>query len=225
MVKRLSRRKNTLKRNSLRRKNTLRRKTVKGGFIGMQCGEKWKNINQDYNKAYNKDKGTLYTHILDAKNNYWGTNTVYTIQMKIKIKNNFNSDKEEIIVVIEIPKMKLKDIKKLRDRIKNNRSLNKKLKVDTYNFKEYVRGDRNNCNERFNQIDNFFKHIKDKIEGGNALLVIKIIKILKSMRKLPNNFKPKFEDLNGKPFLDKVIIEDPDGIGTDVVLQEGDWIG
>ena len=251
MVKRMSRRKTLRKssrRKTMKRKNTLRRKTMKrksfrrktmkGGIIGMQCGKKWEEINKEYNEneLYTNPNENLYTHILKAENNGWRTSTFYNIQMKINIDNKFEefSDEEEKIeMIIEIPEMKLKDIKGLRNRIKKNKSLNKKLKVNTYIFKEFVRGNRNNCEERFDQINNFFKHIIERVESkapvkedvpSTNACVIKIIEILQSMKKLPKNFKPKFKYLNGEPFLNGVSIEDSDG--DNVVLQEdNEWVG
>ena len=222
--RRKSFKKNTMRRKTMRRKTT-RGKTMKGGIIGMQCGKEWRNRIEEYdNPNY-----TLYNHILKAKNNNLGTNTYYTIQLRIEIEIISGN----IIEVIEIPNMKLKDIKTLKKRILKGPTLNRKLKVqEVPAFKEFFRGDRNNCTERFNDIERFFNHIIKKIELDVAtawLYTEKIIKILghRGMKKLTKNFKPHFESLDGAAFLDEVKVKNSKGRVK--LVQEaslkGDWIG
>ena len=145
MTKRLSKRKTmrrkTMRRKTMRRKTmrrkTMRRKTAKGGFIGMQCGSEWR---KQENKVY-------YNKIKDAKNKGLGTRSVYDIDMILGSQ------------IVKIKDIKLKDIYKIREAIKEQ---GKKESEDVfksvveYNFDEFFRGDEGNCKTRFRQINEFF---------------------------------------------------------------------
>ena len=219
-MRRKTMRRKTLRRKTMRRK-TLRRKTMKGGIIGMQCGKQWIKKKDSAGRG----EHALYTRILNAKNDGWGTGTYYTIQMTIKIKNVNTNGK--IKVAFEIPRMKLKDIKNLRNRIKENESLNDILDIERApNFREFLRGDGNNCTDRFNDIEDFFNHIISRIEiykNTASSYVMKIIEILQSMGKLPSDFIPSFFDSRNRPVSQFMI---KDSRGNDVVMQGDDgWAG
>lgn len=146
-MRRKTMRRKTMRRKTMRRK-TMRRKTAKGGFIGMQCGTKWRK--QENKGDYNKIK--------DAKNKGWGTRTVYDIEMSLGFQ------------IVKIKDIKLKDIYKIREAIKDQ---GKKEDEDVfksvveYNFDDFFRGDEGNCKTRFRQINEFFTSLETYLNDND----------------------------------------------------------
>lgn len=117
-----------------RKLNTLRKN---GGVIGVTCGNRWKRL------------GNEYDHVKVAKNNLAQTTTYYTIVMNLKKK------KREIVV-------NFKDIKKFKDKLKEKKINGDPIfkNIDDYKLDNiHLRGNKENCVNRFRQIEEFFAYI------------------------------------------------------------------
>lgn len=184
MAKRLRRRtlrrksikhkKRTLRRKSFKnKKRTLRRKsvkkkTMKGGFFE-QCGNQFANIEKEESRsdADNEEEEGQWPYITNVEN-VGRTHTKYDIRMVLpKHIPSMKSGATE--KVIEIKGIKLREIKKLRDRIGKVPALTEFFRspVVKAKFDEFPIGTRNNCEKRFTQINKFFDKITEALLDGS----------------------------------------------------------
>lgn len=140
---------NTIKRKRMKRNNSKKKtKRTKGGFWG-RCHNKWEYLK----KKYQNTVEVYYPNIDNVHGNF----RTSRYDIKIPFRKSY----------ITINNMRISDMKKLYEEIKDNITLIYP-DFEDFTFTQVIVGSEENCRKRFKEVNDFFNYIKLVINSRDS---------------------------------------------------------